>query len=581
MLWRARVEVGNAGGSGTLVTRDLVLTCAHLVQGLRDPNGDPAENGGAGLSDKAYVTFPGKAEGLPATLYWRGAWKEQGNLHDIAVLRLDRPAPESVPECVFDAIESSLRPKEGEKSVQIRGLGFPPTVWETGTHVTLRTSIDRVLKDEWLEVDVEKAHLQQLSGGFSGAAVYLPENGAVVGMLTDAILKDGRGPLGKILPLDTIRRHWEELDDLLDLDWLEPEPRRELRLLVAGAQPEKHLRIPLMKAFPDLVPRHIPESFSSVWDAIRFVGEEVKRTGAVATFLRELAGYLPDPPRSALLAWCQRHFPQPAEEKRLHGSIVVRAVRLRDQDLHMVCYAVHNGRRMNTPPGEPVPADAEQIRTWVEAKVAEQIPLFTNDKWMVEFVVPRGELMSLPFDEWSIREGDEEWPVPMRTKAVVVRDVGRLDPGSLAAQAWPSRWQTILGRGFVEIHSVDCTLNYGYEHFYSWLDGEADIGVLAYASHPKAEWLAAALRSGIPIMLWHRADCPVPHPPDSHRTFLETLTEKLSTATPDQVPAVVMKLRKEAWSPVTGGADHCARTLTLLWDDPDRDTDPPLMMGSA
>jgi hypothetical protein len=211
--------------------------------------------------------------------------------------------------------------------------------------------------------------------------------------------------------------------------------------------------------------------------------------------------------------------------------------------------------------------------------LAERISPFTDDDWMIEFVVPRGALMSLPFDEWSIREPGEPRPLPMRSKPVVVRDVDRLEPSLLASQANRRRWAALRHQGRVRMHPVDCTVPYGYEHFYGWLDDEEDICALVYPSHPKPDWLEASLRAGIPIMLWRRADCPDPHPADGHRAFLDGLAAELADAAPEQLPVLVMKLRKAAWSPRRAGEEHCGRALTLLWDDPDRGTDPPLTMG--
>jgi hypothetical protein len=61
---------------------------------------------------------------------------------------------------------------------------------------------------------------------------------------------------------------------------------------------------------------------------------------------------------------------------------------------------------------------------------------------------------------------------------------------------------------------------------------------------------------------------------------LAWLVEKINGTHPDQVPDIVRRLRRNAWSPMAAEYDHYARQLTLFWDDPARHTDPPpLVMG--
>ncbi|NUR59205.1 MAG: trypsin-like peptidase domain-containing protein [Catenulispora sp.] len=565
MLWRARIDIGShVAGSGTLVAPDLVLTAAHVLTSMED----------------LYVTFPGVAERLSAVVEWKGAWEGPGDERDIAVLRIKDPLPEQVQPCLFE-FGTALRPRAGQASIQVRALGFPPRFQDTGTYVTLGTSEDRWLRGEWLEVDVEQAHLRQLTGGFSGAAAYLPESGAVVGIVTDAELVDGHGFIGKILPLDTIRRHWEPLDDLLLLDWLPAAPRQELRLLVSGMKPSIKIREIFDRAFPQM--QLVSAPFASLWEAIRYIGEEMSHLpDRIGTFLRELVRSVDEQARLQLIDWIRRYTPAAAAtavSPAPQGSVVVRAERRRDEHLDVVCYSVLDGIRVKSSTPERIAADADQIRAWVERVLAAQISPFTDENWMIEFVVPRGALMGLPFDEWSIHEPGEPRPMPMRTKPVVVRDVGRLEPSLLASQANRRRWERLRHEGRVRMQPVDCAAGYEYEHFYGWLDDEEDICALVYPSHPKPDWLEASLRAGIPIMLWHRADCPDPHPPDGHQAFLDGLAAGLADAAPEQLPVLVMKLRKAAWAPSRAGKEHCGRALTLLWDDPDRGTDPPLTMG--
>lgn len=618
MHWRARIgTVGGAPlGAGVLVDSTRLITCAHVVDGLREIR----------------VALPGRADGLRATVSWSGDWRQQDDPGDVAVLTLDDPL--RVPPCVFAPL-GSLRPREGRTAYELRALGFPRGHEETGTHVTLRTSEDRQLSSEWLELDVEQAHLQRLDEGFSGAAVYDIESRQVVGIVTDAVLAgDQEGYLGRMLSLDVIRRHWEGLDDLLPLDWLPPAPRRELRALFDGVQVEASaLKLAVRRAFPTL--RRDPPPFRSVWQAVRYVAEELTGEDRLARLLWELGQWSPGGSGPGVAAWTRRWVPgegegagEPGAELhggtwgRCHGgiqggrhggirggyyggiqggphagpgegpgggarveappptgSVVFRAEPMtRGGSLELSVCTVVDG----VPVGRagPVRIRRQQLQARVEALLAEQVGRIHEFDWMLEFVVPPG-LMSEPYEEWHIREPGAARPRPMRTVPVVVRHVERLKPLTVS-RLTRKRWETVRARGETRPVPVDCGLPYGYDQFYGWLDADDDLCALAYAARPVDDWLSAALDTGVPIMLWRRHDCG----DDGHATcapkaFLDRLTEAVATLEPDQLPVEIMRLRKEARSPHKGDADHCGHRLTLFWDDPERMPDPPLAMGNT
>ncbi|MFD0419380.1 trypsin-like peptidase domain-containing protein [Streptomyces sp. NPDC127108] len=589
MHWRARIgTVGGAPlGAGVLVDSTRLITCAHVVDGLH----------------KIRVALPGHADGLRATVSWSGDWRRLGDPGDIAVLTLD--APLRVPACVFAPL-GTLRPRAGRTAYVLRALGFPRGHEENGTHVTLRTSEDRELGGEWLEMDVEQAHLQRLDEGFSGSAVYDIESRQVVGIVTDAVLAgDQEGYLGRMLSLEVIRRHWEDLDDLLPLDWLPTEPRRELRALFDGVQVEPGiLELVVRRAFPTL--RRDPPPLRSVWQAVRYVAEVLTGEDRLARLLRELARWSPGGCRPGIAAWARRWMSReegepgagphgglqgelgeglgagaPAEMPSPTCFVRFRAERMtRGAGLELSVSTVVDGVRFGG--GEPVPIRRQQLRARVEALLAEQVGKIREFDWMLEFVVPPA-LMSEPYEEWHIREPGTARPRPMRTVPVVVRYPEHLRLGTTLGDI-RKRWETVRARGETRPVPVDCGLPYGYDQFYGWLDADRDLCALAYAARPDVEWLDAALSTGVPIMLWRRYDCA----DDGHATcapkaFLDRLTEAVSTLEPDQLPLEIMRMRKEAHSPHKGGADHHGHHLTLFWDDPGRmpDPDPRLAMGNT
>ncbi|MFE0170983.1 trypsin-like peptidase domain-containing protein [Streptomyces sp. NPDC059002] len=565
MHWRARIGTvdGVPRGAGVLVDGTRLITCAHVVEGL----------------DEVSVTLPGCAEALHGAVAWVGDWRRVGDRGDVAVVALDRAA--RVPPCGFAPLDV-LRPRAGHVVRELRALGFPFGHEKEGTHVTLRTSADRLLGQEWLEIDVEQAHLQRLGEGFSGAAVYDPETGLVVGIVTDAVL-DGEqeGYIGRMLPLDTLRGHWEELDDLLPLDWLPTLPRRELRALFDGVRIDPaSLELIVRRAFPTFR-RPLP-AFRSVWHAVRYVAEELTGEDRLVRLLDSLRAA--GPPGVDVGRWLRRWMPGQWEEAEARdvvaptGSVMFRAESMtRGAGLDLSVCTVVDG----VPVGRsgPVRIRPRQLRTKVEALLAEQVGKVHEFDWMLEFVVPE-RLMSEPFEEWQIHEPGAARPRPMRTVPVVVRHMDRLKPLTVS-RLTRRRWETVRARGETRPLRVECGLPYGYDEFHDWLDADDDVCALAYAATPAGDWLAAALDTGVPIMLWRRHDCGADgHAHCAPDKFLDRLTDAVAALDPDRLPCEVMRLRKEARSPDKGDAEHCGHRLTLFWDDPERKPDPPLAMGT-
>ena len=195
----------------------------------------------------------------------------------------------------------------------LRALGFPPNLDPNGDYLTLVSSADREIGSDWLEADVDQAHLQRLNEGFSGAGLYLPESGQVVGMLTDAVIDGDRGGyIGRMLPLSAIRRYWHEIDDLLPLPWLEHRACRvELRAAVAAAAVKADLNSVFATAFP-MFSRH--QDLTTPWEAIRYVAESVLVDHGVRSFLVALAPHLDGAALSRLSDWARRWQPSWASE---------------------------------------------------------------------------------------------------------------------------------------------------------------------------------------------------------------------------------------------------------------------------
>src|SRR5690606_18924879 len=359
-------------GAAFLVTGNRLLTCAHTVHGM----------------DETRVGFPGLLEDLPATVVHRGDWQRAGDAGDVAVLELDEPVP------LTPARLAAPEDVQADAETSEYGIwGFPRRPDGGERHATVTTSPRWGRGQEWWELRVKGA--DALEEGYSGSPVYDTATGEVIGMVTNAELRGDRAHLGWMLPIESLRRHWEPLDDLLPLRWLTAEARRELRALLDGVR----FTDPLADDLAGIVGRPPLRGFRSAWASVRYVAEGWPEERLVR-YLAAVARHLPEGER--LAAWSARHLPgaAPADERR----------------------------------SERV---AEwKVRATVDAGVAELGPTLVGRDWMIEFAVPQSWL-GKPFETWYL---DPRNRIQMRKYPVVVRDVERLRPDSIRRDQAHHRW---------------------------------------------------------------------------------------------------------------------------------------------
>lgn len=550
--WRARIETesGTVLGAGFLVSPDHVLTCAHVVKGQA----------------RAHVAFPGAdATGASADVVPCGSWSNVDDEGDVAVLRLD--APVGIEPARFAAVDA-LR---GRPRTELGAYGFPRTKEHSGSVVSLSTRPDMDLRQEWWQLDVPEPHLESLKPGFSGAAVYLPGTGEVVGMVTDTDRSvDGRS--GRMLPLRSIRRHWEDIDDLFELGWLTAAERRRLRQTVRGVAPAVPLGDVYREAFPGF-PSVRP--FRSVWDAIRYVAEEIIEPDGLRRFLVTLSRHLDDDDRRRMAPWVGRvAAPGEGPAGAAPTSVIVRLDRMTRGDVYeLTVLTLIDG--MAGPYQGPVEVRRDELRDRVEQLLPGVYGALQGREWIIEFALPVS-LFNEPFETWYL---EKDTGIRMRSYPVVVRDVQRMNPNSIRRDLTSKRWRRLRHRGTTAPHPVDCRVRYSDEQFQDWLDAEDECGALAYAVAPTRGRLNAALNAGIPVMVWPRRPCSDDaHDDCAGRRALRALVAAISGEHPDRVPTTVMNLRKQARAPQADD-DHPGRELALLWDDPARMPDPPLAMG--
>ncbi len=546
--WRARIDTDTdppvALGAGFLIDSQRVLTCAHLVSGLASIR----------------VSFPGGPEGLRADVVPLTNWTQLGDHGDMALVRLE--APTSVPHARFVPLEGAYWAGE------LRAHGFRLGFEQTGSYVTVRTAPDMTLAREWWQLDVDRDRPEHLAQGFSGAAVYLAETGEVVGMVSDADL-DSDGRMGRMLPLTALRRHWEDLDDLLRLPWLTADDRRKLREIV------RDVTAPVQQAYEEAFPSPGPmPEFRSVWDAIRFVAEERFEEHRLARFLAVLAHHLPPSVAGQLAAWSRRalgtEIAPTGECKQIPASIIIRLERRTHGDTYeLTLSSLVKGIPTHTTP--PVEIQAAQVREKVEANLPGLVRDMLGYDWMIEFALPESWL-NKAVEEW--RAGD----TPMLAYPVVVRDVERLKPAFRQDRAI-QRWATLRRRTLTQPEPVRCSDNRTKDQYFYWLTAREDVCVLVYPHRPKSSHLTSALNAGIPVMVWPRSACTdAVHGECAGGRTAKELIALVAETHPDELPKLIKKLRAQARSQAND-QPHCGRRLTLFWDDPAWLPDPPLMMA--
>lgn len=573
----ARIETRLEVGTGVLFHSKRLLTAAHVVAGC----------------DEAQVYFPGVGRSLRAKVDWRGPWREEGDHGDVAILELDvAEAPGGIRPCRFADVHA-LRPHAGRPEFKVRTFGYPDKVGSQGIYTYGTTSEALLLDGEWLQIDAISGQFP-IERGMSGAPCWFEDTDEVVGITTDSLPRyDYR--IARMLPLDTIRRYWEELDEYLPAGtptrrFKRDELRRILTDAATSSPPQEILRTSL-PFFYDMIQAGTggaPLYFGSAWQAARRVEEEAESPNDLHCFFRALEAGLVDADRRRRLAgWIEKWLPAlPAglAAQSQISAIVVRADHTRESQ---ASYAVSMTAVVNGVPGRPL-GPFEVTREELRGKVQEELPRLVGSfhgdaDWAVEFNVPP-DLMSEPYDEWEYRDAGVSDDEPLRSSPLIVRDVNRGRRGKAPGHA-KNRWNALLEQNDVRIKDISCKDDYTRKAFRNMLDAARRVGALAFEAIPRDDWLTAALEQGVPIMLWRRDACAVAEPHGPHGDFLTRLVDHLDHIAPERVPEEVAALRIQAWAPEHEEDDmHLGRRLTLFWDHPYRACvldEPPYAMGEG
>ncbi|MFI7640608.1 trypsin-like peptidase domain-containing protein [Nonomuraea sp. NPDC049400] len=548
--WQAQIRAGKQLGAGFLLDERHVVTCAHVVPGM----------------EQAVVSFPataGRHAGLSASVVHRGPWAKPHDHGDVAVLRLDGPVD----------IEPAVLARPDQLRVagagELKAYGFRKGNEVTGSIATVTADWTHSLLGEWTQLTSVTGHGERLERGFSGAAVYSPRSGLVVGMVTDAD-QDPSRRTGLMLSCRALREHWEDLDDWLAPAWATQEDWRELRRLVRElVAPEAAARA-YLSAFAG---RPLDKEFGSAWDAVRFVVEEHPADGdwrqgeELAALLDSMAAHLPRQHAfERLLAWRRRVLARPPSRHTATGppSIIIK-IEASGGGGNQVTFSTWGaGVRPLFRHHERVPT--RRVRALVEQELPAFLGCVEGQEFLVEFVLPETWL-DKPVEEWGSDPDDRE-PLGL-LYPVVVRDVKRLRPGPRRAMAL-TRWSRLRKVGALQPDLVGCRDARDNGALRRWMARDERSVIVHAALHKPLRMMA--LKYGVPVMVWSRGSCTGhEHGACAEELFLEDVVRIISEIHPDDLPRHVRRLRS--------GDAAGDRKIALFWDDPQRLADPPLAMA--
>jgi len=257
---------------------------------------------------------------------------------------------------------------------------------------------------------------------------------------------------------------------------------------------------------------------------------------------------------------------QALDDARLHLLIVVQHDGI-DPDRYLLSYWRQDDPQEWPPPlGGTVTVMASELERRVDELVVDAERAWAGYPITVslEIVLPRA-LLTLPVHRWR-KEHDTGNPKPLVLDyPIVIRSLERMRSPHWH-RVWRLRWRTLTNDPSpTRIHfggSVDANALNGIDAVLS--DPRWVMMVLATSPtaepRPGADELTAALRSGLPVLMWH---------PLSSSEDLHEIIGRLVDGGLVDLPGRVQDLRRSAFN-VRSAEMDIVRDLVLLWDDPDR-----------
>ncbi|MEU6138858.1 trypsin-like peptidase domain-containing protein [Streptomyces sp. NPDC047081] len=605
--WHARIECGGkVAGAGFLVTRDKVLTCAHVVE-----DSDRVE---------LTVSFPQRPgfEPVPARVVAHGGWAagRLADRGDLAVLQLDREVG------IAPAALASADAAHGDR--RLVAYGFPAG-YDEGTLAEYRvTAGPFLISREWIQLEAWRGHGQPLVAGFSGAAVTLVDTGEVVGMVTAADrARDVR--TGRMMPTDVIVNYWPDLPGLgpapgltgavpvltdsassrsgpppslvgpaptpgnptrghADIDpghagtapglsRPTPDLSSPTQRLAATAHPHAdHARLrglveqavlaglecDPVRLYGDAAGPFDPpapvEGFASLWAAAWFVLCEVDDPETPTRFADRLDALLNAPARGGAPDWAPILV-----EVRPSGA---------GSDVYRVEVSAYSGRRRHPVASDTVPED--RLPAYVQDHVEAAFRCLTpGADELIAFALPRDRL-DLPVDRWGSGPDD---PTPLGCSyPVVVTDHVRRTAAKrhVLTRVW-DRLRTSEAAPIQRV-ACDCTDNPMKLRQRMRRPGACLAGFAAASPRARTRpHFEESVTAPAPVIVWSRRGCEAEGEAGCSgaddcpgTAFLDALDARVAHVPPAELPRTILALREEA----DAEEDHWARDIQLLWDDP-------------
>ncbi|MBV9141891.1 MAG: helix-turn-helix transcriptional regulator [Pseudonocardiales bacterium] len=335
----------------------------------------------------------------------------------------------------------------------------------------------------------------------------------------------------------------------------------------------------------------VPPSWSAAnaWEAFCYLAEF--NAGAdgfppTLTFVELLAGQVGGEVSANLRRWNDDQAHHLGLQSQLWARRAAGAARLpADSRLHLMIVLDPDGIdphryqlsywRQDDPAEWPPPRGETRMVTLAELeRRVDELVVSAEQAWSghthsvtLEFVLPR-VLLNQPVHLWH-KEHDSGDPQPLcLAYPVVVRSLERMR-SSQWHRVWRQRWRLLMDDpSAARVHFGQPTDAQERHHLDALLgDPQWVLMVLTAPPPPQpqpgADELTAALRSGLPALVWH--------PEASSEALREVVTQLIEGDGLRNLPERVQHTRRVAFrAPATPAEVNITRGLVVLWDDPGR-----------